>query len=272
MSRNNWTNEKLFERLLNNKSANTYRDNVEALWRRPEKDVFRKCKELTRSALPRERRIGIDVLSQLGGMERPYRSETLALYLRLLPKEQEPKVLESLLHAIGHNNEGLENKDIDKLSALKKHSYGVVRFGLVFALTGVDKPVAIDTLIHLSSDKDTDIRNWATFALGEQISRNNKAIRDALYARVDDPDEDTRLEAVMGLANRKDLRVHAVINRELATGEAGTLLFDALIVLGSPDFLPELKKLQKKSAKDDSIHPSWRLKLEEAIEVLQRAN
>lgn len=272
MSRNNWTNDKLFERLQNNKSTNTYRDNVKALWTRPGKDVFKKCKDLTRSTVPRERRIGIDVLSQLGGMERPYAIETLTLYLRILPNEKDPKVLESLLHAIGHNNGGLENKDIDKLSALKKHSYGIVRFGLIFALTGVDKPVAIDTLIYLSSDKDTDIRNWATFALGEQISRNNKAIRDALWARVDDADEDTRLEAVTGLAKRKDLRVHAVINRELATGEAGTLLFDALMVLGSPDFLPELKKLQKKSAKDDSIHPSWRLKLAEAIEVLQRVN
>ncbi len=269
MSRNNWTNDKLFERLLNNKSANTYRDNIKTLWSRPAKDVFKKCKGLTGSASPLERRIGIDVLSQLGGMDRPYAVETLALYLRILPKEKDPKVLESLLHAIGHNNTGLENKDIDKLSTLKEHSYAVVRFGLVFALTGVDKPVAIDTLIHLSGDKDTDIRSWATFALGEQISRNNKAIRDALWARADDQDEDTRLEAVMGLARRKDPRVHAMINRELTTGEAGTLLFDAIITLGNPDFLTELKKLQKKSAKDNSIHPSWRSKLEETIEALK---
>jgi hypothetical protein len=272
MSRNNWTNDKLFERLLNNKSSNTYRDNIKTLWSRPEKDVFRKCKDLTRSTLSRERRVGIDVLSQLGGMDRPYGADTQALYLRILPKEKDPKVLESLLHAIGHNNEGLENKDIDKLSTLKKHSYAVVRFGLVFALSGIDKPVAIDTLIHLSADKDTDIRNWSTFALGEQINRNNKVIRDALWARVDDADEDTRLEAVMGLANRKDPRVHALINKELTTGESGTLLFDAIIALGSPDFLPELKKLQKRSAKDNSIHPSWRLKLGEAIDTLQRVN
>jgi HEAT repeat protein len=205
-------------------------------------------------------------------MERPYEEETLALYLRVLPKEKDPKVLESLLHAIGHNNKGLETKDIDRLSSLKTHSYGVVRFGLVFALNGVDKPVAIDTQIHLSADKDRDIRNWATFALGAQIGRNNKAIRDALWARVEDQDEDTRLEAVMGLASRKDPRIHAVLQKELATGEAGTLLFDAIITLGSPDFLPELKKLQKRSAKDDSIHPSWRLKLEEAIKTLQRVN
>lgn len=272
MSRNNWTNDKLFERLINNKSSNTYRDNIKALWSRPGKDVFKKCKDLIRSAVPRERRIGIDVLSQLGGMDRPYAAETLALYLRILPKEKDPKVLESLLHAIGHNNTGLENKDIDTLSALKKHNYGVVRFGLVFALTDIDKPVAIDVLIHLSADKDTDIRNWATFALGEQISRNNKAIRDALWARADDPDEDTRLEAVMGLARRKDPRVHAVINRELSTGEAGTLLFDAIISLGNADFLTALKKLERQSAKDDSIHPSWRLKLGEAIDALQQIN
>ena len=269
MSRNDWTNDKLFERLINNQSTSTYWDNIKILCSRPEKAVFKRCAALTRSQVQRERRIGIDILSQLGGMDRPYQSETLALYLRILPKETDLKVLESLLHGIGHNNKGMDNKGAEKLAALKAHRYAVIRFGVASALKGVDKPAAIDTLITLSADKDNDIRDWATFALGSQINKNNKAIREALWARVNDANEDTRLEAIVGLAVRKDLRVQDIIRRELQRGEAGTLLFEAITQLGTTEFLPELKKLHKLSAKDATIHPKWRMKLEETIATLQ---
>jgi hypothetical protein len=268
MSRNTWTNEKLFERLLNNQSTRTYWDNVKELCTRPEKKVFKRCTALVKSKLPRERRIGIDVLSQLGGAERPFEAQTLSLYLRILPAEKDVKVLQSLLHAIGHNNKGLDNEGIEALSYLIRHSYTIIRYALVFALKGVDKPGAIDILIALSADKDTDIRDWATFALGSQITRNNKAIRDALWARVNDPDEDTRLEAIAGLATRKDPRINAVIRKELLTGEAGTLLFEAIVELGGQEFLPDLQELQQKSANDETIHPAWHSKLGEVIEAL----
>lgn len=268
MSRINWTNEKLFERLLNNQSTRTYWDNVKTLCTRPEKAVFKRCSALVKSTLPRERRIGIDVLSQLGGAARPFQKPTLALYMRILPNERDVKVLESLLHAIGHNNTGLDDKGIEKLSYLKKHRYAVVRYGVVHALQKVDKPAAIDMLIDLSGDKDTDVRDWATFSLGSMITRNNKAIRDALWARISDTDEDTRMEAIMGLASRKDPGIYEVIRKELSTGETGTLLFDAIAALGGQEFLSPLKKLHKQSANDRTVHPQWLSKLEDAIEVL----
>lgn len=268
MSRINWSNEKLFERLLTNQSTRTYWDNVKTLCTRPEKAVFKRCSALVKSKLPRERRIGIDVLSQLGGEERPFQKQTLALYIRILPKESDVKVLESLLHAIGHNNKELDDKGIDKLSYLKKHRYAVVRYGVIHALQGVDRPAAIDMLIELSTDKDTDVRDWATFSIGSMITRNNKAIRDALWARVNDTDEDTRMEAVMGLASRKDPGIYEIIRRELSTGEIGTLLFDAIAALGGQEFLSPLKKLHKQSANDHTIHPQWLSKLEDAIEEL----
>ncbi|ACU62604.1 hypothetical protein Cpin_5173 [Chitinophaga pinensis DSM 2588] len=269
MSRNDWTNDKLFERLINNQSTRTYWENIKTLCSRPEKAVFKRCATLTRSKVPRERRIGIDVLSQLGGAARPYQAETLALYVRILPEETDLKVLESLLHAIGHNNTGMDNHSAEKLAALKTHRYAVIRFGVACALKGVDKPAAIDTLITLSADKDTDIRDWATFALGSQISRNNKAIREALWARTNEANEDTRMEAIVGLALRKDLRVMDLIRKELQRGDAGTLLFEAITELGTKEFLPDLKKLHKQSANDTSIHPTWRMKLEETIATLQ---
>jgi len=50
----------------------------------------------------------------------------------------------------------------------------------------------VETLVELSGDPAPRVRDWATFGLGSQI--------------VEDPDEDTRVEALRGLAARGDER------------------------------------------------------------------
>ena len=65
---------------------------------------------------------------------------------------------------------------------------------------------ALAALIELSADEASGVRDWATFALGTLAEDDGDALRDALAARLDDPDEDTRLEAVHGLALRGDAR------------------------------------------------------------------
>lgn len=106
---------------------------------------------------------------------------------------------------------------------------------------GIDNINAIETLIKLSSDKLSHIRNWATFGLGTQIERNNKTIREALWARVNDKHQETKLEAIVGLAKRKDKRVNDIIKREIIGGEYGILLFEAIIETQNKEFLPLLK-------------------------------
>ena len=60
------------------------------------------------------------------------------------------------------------------------------------------------------------VRDWATFALGTLAEADAEELRDALAARLDDPDEDTRLEAVHGLAVRGDPRAEAAARDLLA--------------------------------------------------------
>jgi HEAT repeat protein len=54
----------------------------------------------------------------------------------------------------------------------------------------------------LTQDTAPEVRDWATFALGTQIDLDTSEIRDALAARLNDPDEVTRAEAATGLSRR----------------------------------------------------------------------
>jgi HEAT repeat protein len=257
MSRNEWSDEKLFFRLVNNKSHRTYWDNISTLRKRPTKEVFNRSIELTSSKNPKEREIGIDILAQLGTTPRPFYPQSIKRFFELLETETAPKILMPLLYAIGHNNDKLSKLQIAKLCELGDIDNSLVKEGLVNSLLGIDNPKAIDILISLSSDKLNHIRDWATFGLGSQLERNNEKIREALWSRINDKHQDTKLEAIVGLARCKDLRVREIIKRDLLGDEYGALLFEALIVLGDKEFLPLLKQHLKTERKNEEINPEW---------------
>jgi HEAT repeat protein len=68
-------------------------------------------------------------------------------------------------------------------------------------------PLAVQTLLILTRDPDEDVRNWAVFGLGNLGDADSTEIRDALFARLNDSNEEVREEALVGLAKRKDTRV-----------------------------------------------------------------
>jgi len=131
---------------------------------------------------------------------------------------------------------------------------------------------AVNTLINLSEDKVISVRNWATFGIGTQIEIDTLEIREALWNRIDDKDEETRFEAIVGLALRKDSRVRKIIERELIGGEFGVLLFDAIEELNDPFFLPNLNQLLFESKADDEVNSVWLDRLERAINTLSNKN
>ena len=269
MSRKEWTDDKLFYRLLNNKSDKTYWDNINELRSRPSKAVFEKCLDLVNSDIPKERRIGIDILAQLGISARPFWNETIKIFFDNLEKEENCKVLTSLFYAIGHNNKNLNHGQIKKLIAFKTNEDSSIRLGLVSSLLGLDNDLAIDTLIELSNDKFSSIRNWATFGIGSQIETDNDKIREALWSRVNDRNQDTKFEAVVGLARRNDLKVKDVIKQELTNGEFGTLLFEAIELLNCIEFIPLLKDNLIAGKNDSGINPDWLRDLEILIDKLE---
>ena len=273
MSRKKWTNEKLIFRLLNNKSDSTYWDNIGVLRSRPSNEVYTKAIELANSEIEKEKIIGIDILAQLGHTPRPYIEEIIKLYFELIENEQSPDILMSLLYAIGHNNENLNLKQVSKLIENKSDKNVKVRQALVFALLSVKSKKAIDTLIELMNDKVSSIRNWATFGIGSQIETNNAKIIDALWKRIDDRHNETKLEAIVGLAIRGDSRINAIIKRELRGGDYGLLLFEAIEAIevkNDNEIITLLESDLNTYISNDSISPIWLNGLKKCIKILKQ--
>ncbi len=270
MSRKEWADKKLFFRLLNNKSDKTYWENICELRSRPNRNIFDKSLDLITSESFKERIIGIDILAQLGVPPRPFIKETINLYFDTLEIEKVPKVLTSLLYAIGHNNDNLNQIQISQLVKFKNNKSTSVRKGLVSSLLGLEDEQAIGTLIELSNDKISSIRDWSTFGIGSQIDTDNDDIRDALWNRINDKSQDAKLEAIVGIAKRKDIKIKEIIKRELLSGEYGMLLFDAIELLDDAEFIPLLERNLTSGKLEKGINPQWLEELEKLIDRLKK--
>jgi HEAT repeat protein len=207
------------------------------------REVFDAARQFCASPCPRERAVGADVLGQLGIPERSFPDESLAILTELLKLDQPVEVLSSAAFACGHLHDA---RAIDPLVRLKNHPCEDVRYAVVLGLLGHEDDRAVRTLIELSADPDADVRDWATFGLGQQIDLDTSEIREALYARVEDEDGDTRAEALMGLARRRDGRVIEPLIEDLTAGFGGTLLLEAAREMADPRLYPALVGLRER--------------------------
>jgi HEAT repeat protein len=217
---------------------------IMALHGRPEEAVAQAALAWCRSADAAERRLGIDILAQLGlarpaNAEPPFRAVSLPVLEHLLT-DPDPHVVGASLVALHHLG---PSDSLDRIIALATHPSEDVRHSVAVALLAVSEPRAIRTLIGLSSDSASHVRDWATFGLGAQIEDDSPEIRDALLARAEDADPDTRAEAFAGLAKRHDPRVLVHLQSALRQPSVGTLDVEAALDLADPALLPALEAL-----------------------------
>ena len=246
--------------MLNNKTQKTFWENVRELRKRPNNEVYNKAYKLAESESKKEKIIGIYVLAQLGFDPRFQQAKTVKLYFKLLENEKSPKVISAILSSISHNNENLNEKQISKLIEFKTHKFVNVRFELALALSCLENENAIKTLIELSNDKDSDTRNWATFGIGTQLDNDTEKIRTALWNRVTDKDEITRLEAISGLAKRKDRKIKEVLKTELENiDENGSLILESIELFNDKDFIPLLEKKIVENKRSKKVNEDWLL-------------
>ncbi|WP_420553631.1 hypothetical protein [Tenacibaculum aiptasiae] len=255
----NYTTEKIFTRLLTNKSKKNYWNYVGELRKRKTDEIFKRSVLLSKSNFAKERIIGIDILSQFG-FPRLYKKEIITLFFDLLKHETNKNVISSILYGVGHNNEKLTNKQVELLCSFQNHKSVSVKRSLIFSLLSVEKDNAIDTLIKLSNDKDSDIRDWSTFGIGSQIETDNEKIRTALWNRISDKDEETKYEAITGLAQRKDERIKEVLKKELENIDGNcSLILDSIELLNAKEFIPLLEKKVIENKKSKKVNEDWLL-------------
>jgi hypothetical protein len=261
----NYSNKKIFNRLLNNKSNDNYWNYISELRKRKSKDIFEKSILLIESEIAKERIIGIDVLAQFG-FPRIHKNIILKKFFNLLKNESDKYAISSIFYGIGHNNENLTVKQIDILCSFKKHKSSRIRYSLAFALLTKQEPNAIQTLIELSKDRDYEIRDWATFGLGTQIEIDNVEIRNALWKRINDKYEAPRFEAIFGLAKRKDLRIKEILITELENiDEFGSLILEAIEEFNDKEFISLIEKQIVENKKLKKVEESWLLKTLEKL-------
>jgi hypothetical protein len=247
-----------------------YWDCVSELHARAEKRTFDLASVLCDSFAAGERCLGADVLGQLGAApgaspaESEFAPASGGVLLALLSDdEEEPAVLSSAAVGLGHLR---DERAIPRLVELASHADEEVRRSVVHGLMGYEDDRAVDALVTLSGDSSGGVRDWATFALGVQIDRDTAEVRDALAARLDDPNEDARAEAIRGLARRRDSRA---LPAALAAAEdgGGPNVDEALVLLGATTGDARLRPHLERLSADPEAASTYGDELTRALEA-----
>jgi HEAT repeat protein len=159
-----------------------------------------------------------------------------------------------------------DERAIPGLAGLASNPDEEVRRSVVHGLMGYDDDRAVEALIALSADPSEGVRDWATFALGVQIDRDTPELRDALAARLDDPNADARAEAIRGLARRRDERALPAALAAAADG-GGPNVDEALVLLGASTGDPRLRPFLERMSADPEAASTYGDELTRALEA-----
>jgi hypothetical protein len=171
-----------------------------------------------------------------------------------LDREDDPEVVEAAVYALGHmaaNDYARERMIPEARELLLAHTDATsseVRLAVARDLPwflGVPEDTRVLAgLIALTRDPEDTIRDWATFGLAQMIDVDTVDVRAALVDRLADEHEDTREEAMMGLARRRDPVAKETVLVALTCDSVGTYPGESAALLGDDDFLPLLIALR----------------------------
>ncbi|MHB8509920.1 MAG: HEAT repeat domain-containing protein [Candidatus Dormibacteria bacterium] len=225
----------------------------------PASVVLERGRSLVSGADPLDRVLGIWALRTLisrrgrrGSRGNPYLRERQVIFRRLIAREQDPEVLAEAIHAA---SESTDTKALPLLIGHIHHPAAEVRRSVAAALPlcwptnrqgeAIPNENGFGAIEQLTNDPDDDVRDWALFALGTQLSLDGAAVTAMLRAHVTDVNPVARAEALMGLALRRDHTVVRHLIRELRGEEVGTLEIKAAAELADPRLQPALRYLRR---------------------------
>ncbi|MCE2800769.1 MAG: HEAT repeat domain-containing protein [Planctomycetaceae bacterium] len=193
------------------------------------------------------RSIGVSILAQLGPDGKAYPDESTQMIRSMLPTEQSDEVITSLISAVSFR----EIADATPwLISLANNPSEDIRWRVAWALPirGIENPpiyqTSIETLVKLMQDPEPRVREWATFSLS-MTDEDTPAIRHALLERLSDSDFQTRSEAAIGLANRKEQAGIDLLVEHLQSDRVGELYVQAAEIYADCRLRPALLSLAK---------------------------
>jgi HEAT repeat protein len=239
--------EDLFHAALTAPDEETEDEATTILWYRTSHDVVEVAERFAESPDPDARRIAACVLGRGGYEDAALPEETAAILLRMLENEHVSDVLAAVCTCLGYRR---ESRAVPMLIKLINHPTAIVRQGVANGFLCQEGEEAIKALITLSTDEDDDVRDWATFGIGSMVDFDTPELREALLSRMSDQHRDTRGEALLGLAKRKDERVMGPLLLEIDSQSVGSLALEAAAEMANPALCPALLRLRAEIGED----------------------
>ena len=268
--RESWRVPTLIRRALTAKDEDSAWACNTVLQTRGTPEVFTAAADLCGSEKAREREVGAGILGQVRVPDESLSGEALKILHGMLRNESDPDALNSILVGIGHAQDADDTRGLRRIAGFRRHASDEVREGVVFALLAREDSTSVATLIELSRDQAIPVRDWATFGLGTQIELDTPSIRAALKARLHDTDTETRCEAIMGLASRKDPDVMSALLLELARDDVITLAFEAAAAYGDASLMPHLQRHLSAARARARGNNYWLSVLKDAVKDLRQ--
>lgn len=188
------------------------------------------------------RACGANVLGQLGFNTGAFADERFTVLTSALLAERDPRVVDTLIYAIGHLH---EPKALASLLPFTKSDSSAVRLAVASSMSGDWGQQAVAALIELTTDPVKEVRDWATFAF-VLSDADAPDIREALVRRLSDADPNTRAEATSALAKRHDVRCLEQIRINLGREETR----DSYCHIEAAQFLLEISRGDKTSPEE----------------------
>lgn len=216
------------------------------LERSADQAVFERCRVLCMSIDPKERLLGVKVLMRSFG--KPFWSEAQVIISVMQETECDEDVIEALIYAGWHLL--MDDERSKYVAPFARSEKDALRLASARALGGLIDKLSIDTLRTLTTDRQDEVRNWATFGLRAAVEDPyfRTDLRDVFLDRLNDSHKATRLEAIMGLCQYRDERVISALIAELESPEVWYQAIEAAGILSHPALFDSLTRLQDRSS------------------------
>jgi HEAT repeat protein len=182
-----------------------------------------------------------------------HQAEIVAELVELLGRADGPEEIVAVLDALG-----AAWTDAATLALLSyaDHPAEDVRLAVALALPlGVEhedaEALVVVALAQLAGDDCADVRDWAVFGLGTLLDVDTPAVRAVLRERLWDSDIEVRLEALVGLARRRDPSALEPIRDGLRAEIVERFVVEAARAFADPCLVPALRELERAGWDED---------------------